>query len=873
MRLNLSAAAGPDDLLARADHLAEVGNSVRARPLYAEAEQQFRARGDTRKELYAKFGRLHRDVESGSYKAIAEELDRDLRNPIVESDPGLKIRALAVKGIIDLNLNTAAAQDDFSQMAILAKSIGDRKWENRASGELGIIAGVNGDVGTAAFALMKAINTAGSLNDIAGQINFSTWLANGMTVHGMADRAIPLLDKAMNLVSKETDAGFPVQLYIAKVRALVALRENGGEARQTEARRIIDDALKYARENNILGAQAELLNQAGLLAMSTRDWATAERSFGETADVAERAHLPRMEAEGFLHLSELHEQRKEIARAVAAIDSAIAQVRQVQEDFDLPVYLARKAELEADRGNLRRADLLYQQASELIEAMLINAPTSRVKSSMIAALSDIYVGHFRLAVSRLHDNVKAFRIIETARGRALADSIRYARQSTASSTNSSIERQIAVMQRRLREMPVSPAETKLILAKLDEAYEQLAPVEYERSRAEMRMATRPPVAITALQHSLNPDEVLIEFVLDNKGPSHAIEITRTAVRHHTIPNRSEVNDLCQKFLSAIKAKSGSSEAAKSLFERIIQPAVTRPARSVVIVPDGPLNLIPFAALQKPNGEYFAQSAVISLAPSATILQMLRTARQVEGRRAFLGVAYSPAANGAKLSSQFSALRGLGSSLGKLQPLPFAREEIQAGARIAGPDSVLLVDGAATETALKSQPLGDFRMIHVAAHGISDISDPDRAGLVLAPRDPKEDGLWQAREIRETRLAADLVTLSACDTGVGRLQGEEGIMNLARTFLIAGTKSVVASLWDADDRSTATLMSHFYREIGSGRGVGEALREAQLTMLKEFGTDMQPYFWAGFTVIGDGNRKISFTKTNKALEQSASFGVR
>ena len=99
------------------------------------------------------------------------------------------------------------------------------------------------------------------------------------------------------------------------------------------------------------------------------------------------------------------------------------------------------------------------------------------------------------------------------------------------------------------------------------------------------------------------------------------------------------------------------------------------------------------------------------------------------------------------------------------------------------------------------------------------------------------------------------------------------MNLARTFLVAGAKSVVASLWDAEDRSTATLMTHFYLEIGNGRSIAEALREAQFTMLKEFGPDMQPYLWAGFTVIGDGNRKISFTKTESPVEHSASHNIR
>jgi hypothetical protein len=351
---------------------------------------------------------------------------------------------------------------------------------------------------------------------------------------------------------------------------------------------LIDLALKYARENEILGAQTELLTQAGLLAMAAHDSPTAQKSFQEVVDVAEGAHLPRMEAEGFLHLSEIHEERKELTEAVTTIDSAIDQVRLVQEDFDLPVYIARKAELEAGIGNLRLADSLYSQSSELIEAMRIDAPSSRVKSSMIAALSDIYIGHFRLAIaiSRLHDNARAFRIIETSRGRALADSIRYARQAKVASSMSSTERQIALIQKRLRESLVSPAQTKILLAKLDQTYDQLATVEYERSRPEMKMARRPPTSIAILQRALAPGEALIEFVLDDPGSSHALEITRSSIQVHGLPKRAQVENLCQNFLRAVRAKSNWAKPGRALFEQVMLPAMESHPTSVVIVPIG-----------------------------------------------------------------------------------------------------------------------------------------------------------------------------------------------------------------------------------------------------------------------------------------------
>jgi len=871
-------AADPDALLARADHLVEIGNSVKARPLYAEAEQEFHARGDRKKELYAKFGRLQRDIQTGSYAVAAQEVEHDLHNPVVQSDPMLKIRALALKSNIDLNINTAGAQDDFSEIAAIAKSIGDRKWENRAAGQLGIVAGVNGDIGTAAVALLKAIGTAEALHDVEGQIWFSTWLANGMTVNGRADKAIAVLDRAIGAVPKDPDAGFPVQLYIAKIRALVALPATTYPKARGEARQLIQGALKYSRENNVLGAQCELLNQAGLLSMAANDLNGAEEYFRQTVDVAKRAYLPRMEAAGYLQLSEVYERRGDFNKAESTINTAIQQARLVQEGIFLPVYLAQKAEIEGARGNLQLADELYDQASDLVEGMLVNAPSSQVKSSMIAALSDIYVGHFRLAVERLHDPAKAFEIAETARGRALVDSMRYASNSTGSNGMSPAERQIAAIQKQFREESLSPAETKVLLAKLEDAYDQLAPVEYKRSRPEMTMARRPPVSIPELQRSLMPGEALVEYVLDNKSESHALEITSTAVRVHAIPGKAEVTALCQKFVQAIKDQKDASSSGRELLERVVLPVITGDSSSLIIVPDGALNLVPFAALPDRDGGYLLRSVVVSMAPSATVFQMLRTARrQLQPPRPFLGVAYSPGGPAGAGGKGYIASRGLelglNFNLAHLKPLLFARDEVESGARVFGAGSMVLPDDKATESALKALPLQDFEIIHLALHGFGDVVEPDRAGLVLAPGGPNEDGLWQAREIRQSRLDADLVTLSACETGTGRLQGEEGIMNLARAFLVAGAKSVVASLWDADDRSTATLMKHFYEQIAAGRTVADALREAQLTMLTEFGSGLQPYYWAGFTVIGDGRREISFTKTKPVVERSARGHIR
>jgi CHAT domain-containing protein len=196
-------------------------------------------------------------------------------------------------------------------------------------------------------------------------------------------------------------------------------------------------------------------------------------------------------------------------------------------------------------------------------------------------------------------------------------------------------------------------------------------------------------------------------------------------------------------------------------------------------------------------------------------------------------------------------------------LPSTAEEVASVAEVAGAESVLLVAEGATEAALKAKPLDRFQVLHLAVHGIADAEFPHRAALVLgANLESGQDGLLQVREIITLSLAAELVTLSACDTAAGRLEGQEGITNLVTAFLVAGARTVVASLWAADDVFTTSLMRRFYGQLAAGEDRGSALRTAKLEMIERFGDQAVPFYWAGFTMVGDSSRPIKWTSGSK-----------
>ena len=263
-------AQSPAELMANADQLGDRSDWRNAGPLYAKAEAEFHRTGDARNELYAKLGRLHRDLEDGSYKTVRAEVLRLLANPLTQSDPLLQIRALALLGNIDLNTNTAAAAEDWNKVLAIARKVGDQKWENRAKGELGLVAGVSGDIGSAALALYGAISKAEQLGDVSAHINFATWLANGMAVHGMADQASRVIDKASDLARKNGYAEIPLQLSIAKIRALANLPEPQSEQNRELANKLITAALADAEKEHVLGAQTELLIEAGQITAKSR---------------------------------------------------------------------------------------------------------------------------------------------------------------------------------------------------------------------------------------------------------------------------------------------------------------------------------------------------------------------------------------------------------------------------------------------------------------------------------------------------------------------------------------------------------------------------------------------------------------------------
>lgn len=422
------------------------------------------------------------------------------------------------------------------------------------------------------------------------------------------------------------------------------------------------------------------------------------------------------------------------------------------------------------------------------------------------------------------------------------------------------ERRIAALQLQLLRTTDRRTRQRL-LDEIVGAEEQLAPAATELFMRARSVAIR-PVTLQQLQRQLRPDEVFLEFALGEPN-SYVVVATSRSARVHRLAGRAKIRKAVRALTEAVRAgrdvDTDAREVATLLLDGVKE---LRPAGRIVISADGDQHQLPFELLVSSDGKLLLESHVVSYVPSGSALVALRTRpRSVSGRLA-LAVASSPSMP-ARPATIASTQGGIGAvtrgvydvDATKLPALPSANDEARAVMAAFGQSrSTILVDASATEQTIKREPLHEYAVLHFAAHGIVSTTFPARSALFLQPGGD-DDGLLQAREILRWRLGAELVTLSACDTGTGEAFGQEGVASLVRPFLAAGARSVVANLWTADDFFSLALMREFYRHLASSSDVGQALRLAKIRMLEQYGPQAVPKLWSGVLVYGDAAATI------------------
>jgi len=537
------------------------------------------------------------------------------------------------------------------------------------------------------------------------------------------------------------------------------------------------------------------------------------------------------------------------------------------------------------KGSYETALIYYGRAVDTIDFMRSRLTTDDYKVGFVRDKLKAYEGLVNLLYKRkeqentIRYDTGIIEVLEKAKARAFLEELSDIEFRTIVSTDSEYRKEEESLSRKISSIITDLIRQDLSRAQRQKLLNQLELEEDEhvsllnRIKAEKTEYAKivPPkfTSVERLQKQLLDEKsAFLEYYLGEKK-SFGFLVTGDRFILRVLPPRAAIENSLRAFMKLISSPPRASfqgiPAAKRIYSDLIYPfqeGLTEKITHLIIVPDGILYYLPFEVLVRDSTNnsgprYLVELYDISYAPSMSSLAYLIEKRPLEPHRKTLLLVGDPvylSKNGKMLSRRDrheEALREIYLNAGfDLSSLPYSKRELRQVAHCFRDQEVdMLSQSRANEEDIKKRALEEYRIIHFACHGFLDEKAPKRSALVLTlDDDPNEDGFLQAREISSLRLNADLVVLSACQTGKGRLENGEGVLGLPRSFFYAGARSTISSLWKVNDRSTSEIMSDFYRHFAAGQSKAKALRLAKLKLLKS--RFSHPFYWAAFVLNGD-----------------------
>lgn len=487
------------------------------------------------------------------------------------------------------------------------------------------------------------------------------------------------------------------------------------------------------------------------------------------------------------------------------------------------IVLLDRAKIALTEGRKSAAEDMLKKAIDVIEKQRssINSEAGRIgfvgdKQAAYAELTALLLADGRYA--------EAFAYVERAKARALVDLLASQKDiNVRGGQTEQIKTTLAELTKAENDLTVvvqadkkeGQSKTRSVVLALKKDLQEKAP-----ELASLVSVTTPATA--EIQSKIKDDETLLEYYSAGKE-WYVFILTGKTIVAQKLP----VADL-EKNIDALRENIKTrnlpefNQYSRTLYHQIFTlaaPAIK--TKKLIIVPHGSLHYLPFVALSD-GKEYLIDRFSIRMLPSASVLSFLKERAKQEDRGAL--IFGNPKLDDPKYD------------------LKFAQDEALAIGRII-PKSNVLLRSEASKTNLQYYG-SKYSVIHLAVHGVFDLDKPLNSALLLAA-DRNNDGLLRAADLYNLSLSADLVTLSACETALGKVATGDDVVGFTRGFLYAGTRSLISSLWQVDDEATRDLMVNFYTNL-SKMSKDEALRQAQLEVKKQY---PHPYYWAAFLLTG------------------------
>jgi CHAT domain-containing protein/Tfp pilus assembly protein PilF len=541
------------------------------------------------------------------------------------------------------------------------------------------------------------------------------------------------------------------------------------------------------------------------------------------------------------------------------------------------------------QGNHEKSLENYKKSISFIEKIRSRIQLEELKASYLA--SDKRIEAYQNLVNllcklsdsdpeKLH-NVEAFYYLERAKARAFLDRLEVSQVNISQgvdiellSQENNLMKEISGLNLKLFTPGLGEEKEKSIKEQIRLCEERM-----EALKRKIRLSSpayanlKYPQIITleqAQKQMLDSKTAFFEYCL-GKENSHAFVITKRKLKIFPLPRAKEIQEQVAEYLKAITDKENHDfRLGYELFTMLVLPGLDEKIEKLVFIPDDILHYLPFETLlsQKDRKRWLIEDYKIAYTPSISSLReiihhgKLSEIKPKKDLLAFGDPFFGSDEEVASARDTSKTSRPVGAF--NVSRLEYSGQEVE---RIASLFKKTKIDifkrKEASEEKLKDLNLEDYKILHFATHCLIDDKKPDRSSIVLSIGNASsEDEILQMREVFNLKLNADLVTLSACQTGLGQFIRGEGIEGLSRAFFYAGASSALISLWAVHDQATSQFMGRYYFHLRSSNSIMNALQKTKLEMIN---SDIlsHPYYWAGFIITGNSD-KIIYPSTTKKL---------
>ncbi|HAA32116.1 MAG TPA: hypothetical protein DCE56_35960, partial [Cyanobacteria bacterium UBA8553] len=662
--------------------------------------------------------------------------------------------------------------------------------------------------------------------------------------------------------------------------------------------------------------EAVTLNNIGQVYSALGEKQKALDYYNQSLPVSRAVGDRAQEAVTLNNIGRVYDALGEKQKALDYYNQSLPLSRAVGDRVQEAVTLGNIALFERNRGNLNSALTQIEAALNIFEDLRTKIDNQQLRASYFATVQGYYKIKIDLLM-QLHKtnpskgyDAQALQTSERARARSLLEllteahaNIRQGVEPKLLEQERTIQQQLdAAEQRRVQLLSGQYTDKQLadIKQQLESLNTQLEQLQKQIAKNNPRYANLKypqPLTLQQIQSTvLDDDTLLLQYSLGEER-SYLWAVTKTSITSYELPKRADIEAAAQSFyeqtgkqklptsrgLGAVPSNN-TVDITTQLSQMLLSPVASQLGQKrLLIVSDGALQYLPFAALPAPDTlgkgnnpvPLIVKHEIVNL-PSASTLAVIR--QDLNGRKPApktVAVLADPvfSANDERLKTSVGAngrspLQSASSDdvdtlalkrsafeiSATFDRLPYTRTEAESILKLVpAAEEMQAFDFTANRATATNPQLSQYRIVHFATHGILNSKNPELSGVVLSLVDEKgksQNGFLRLNDIFNLNLPAELIVLSACQTGLGQDVKGEGLVGLTRGFMYAGAPRVLVSLWSVDDQGTSELMSRFYKKMLQEKlQPAAALRAAQIEMWQEERW-RSPYYWAGFTLQGE-----------------------